>query len=960
MTKLTRHFGVLLVLLSTGLLQMSCANAQETRQPALKIDLDFVQAALTKKHLRFYHDKNASVSFDEIKQREFEDASDKELAFGYYSGALWYQFLLTNTSNRDLSLLFDSQETFAYQLDLYAINLTPNGPAWQSVEHAQMGTLVEVPTVMFDAHTMIFPVNIGAAQTQVFYYRIYSPLSQVKVAPQIVTFEQLTQTLYPAVAFYYVFYGSILALLFYNLLVGVLTRESAYAYYALFLVSALLFHGSHYGHIYRFWPEFWWPEGKIKTYYTFIAFMMVSFSQFTRVLLSTKQREVIMERFMLFMMALAVLGECIHWSAPNGITRVYFELIVLLFCIVNPVIAFGYWRRGHDAAANYLIAFSVYYGSVVYFLVNVYVDLPGKDMAINYSMNVGFLCQILLLSVGLASRITKLKEESLQQRESAIAANAEVKVKAEFLATMSHEIRTPMNGVLGMAELLKDTRLDRVQTRYVETIHNSGQALLSIINDILDYSKIEAGKMEIENICFNLEDAIDDCGAVFSMLAFEKGLLFNAYVQPGTPLAIKGDPNRIRQIILNFSSNAFKFTESGEIKISVRVVEETNAAQQGLHFLRFEVTDTGIGLSQSQQELLFQSYAQADSSTSRKYGGTGLGLAICKQLTELMGGSIGLSSELNMGSTFWFTVPLQLPRDDEQQPQWVRAKELEGKRILIIDDHDTFCEIISALAKSWHMQVDVSQTLESAQLRLFEAAENSQPFDIVLVDLNLPGCNGIEIAEQFRRLEHYRHTPFILVTAAKEIPSDSELKHHGVYCGLTKPIATRLLHHTLAQALGADTVEPEQHGDKQGHDEFSTLGVLVAEDNKVNQMVMLGMLKKLGIEADFAEDGLKAVMAYQQGGESDHKRIDIIFMDCEMPELDGYGATQRIREWELTKELSHAVKIIGLSAHAMDHYKDKAIRLGMDDYITKPISSVALRNSLALAMDRRDAERNDH
>ncbi len=512
------------------------------------------------------------------------------------------------------------------------------------------------------------------------------------------------------------------------------------------------------------------------------------------------------------------------------------------------------------------------------------------------------------------------------------------KAKSEFLANMSHEIRTPMNGVLGMTELLLGTPLAKRQRQYARTIHNSAMALLGIINDILDYSKIEAGKLELETIAFNLETMLDDCSAIFAMKCAEKPVQLVTRIDHRIPVALMGDPTRLRQVLMNLIGNAFKFTEKGQIIIRTEWLE----TQQQKVRLRFSIQDSGIGLSADQISRLFQSFSQADTSTTRKYGGTGLGLAICKQLSELMGGEIGVYSTPGEGATFWFTACFGVAETCEL---CVRQQKLEagmqGKSLLIIDEHHAYREMVIEKALAWGMRAEATGSLGQATKLLANAKADGHPYDIVMLASD---GERLDFASSIGSRDEYG-TPTIIVTCpAHHLPESSELTRRGLSLLLEKPTAQVELRNVLARACGV-SVDHEEQPDATHQEkplDFSQLRVLVAEDNKVNQLVIDGMLKKLGIKPRLAENGLLALAACEKAEEP----FDLVLMDCEMPELDGWSASQLIRENDFRRANGEPVVIIALSAHAMSIEKEKARAAGMDDYLSKPISMDRLIEAL--------------
>ncbi|TQV78106.1 DUF4154 domain-containing protein [Exilibacterium tricleocarpae] len=516
------------------------------------------------------------------------------------------------------------------------------------------------------------------------------------------------------------------------------------------------------------------------------------------------------------------------------------------------------------------------------------------------------------------------------------------KAKSLFLSTMSHEIRTPLNGVLGMVDLLKDTPISEQQRHYLNTIHTSGEMLLSVINDILDYSKIEAGKMAIEEVAFDLEKLVFGCAAIFTLRETED-LEFMVDVPPAVPTQLRGDPTRIRQILLNLLSNAFKFTDSGEIQVSVKT---SGNAEEGRWYHLF-VSDTGVGMSQEQQESIFDSFVQADSSITRRYGGSGLGLAISQRLAGLMGGHMEVTSTLDKGSVFTLTLPL-VEAGGAAAAAGANST-LAGRHLLIADARPHRCRALAEHARAWSMNVRTADSIAAVHRSI--AAQ--QP-DFVLLAEQLERMAGIKLARDLKTLQPDGR--ILLMTHATAAPSGIELTACNVVATVEMPVAPSLLRQTLAGAVAQAQAEnpprtepaPAVAAGGNGADDAATWRVLVAEDNPVNQMVIKGFLAREGITTEIANNGLEAVEHYrdQCARVASGAPYDLIFMDCEMPELDGLSATRQIRDIETRQARGHAV-IVALTAHAMAEQRQAAFAAGMDEHLAKPLKPEKLREVLA-------------
>jgi PAS domain S-box-containing protein len=525
--------------------------------------------------------------------------------------------------------------------------------------------------------------------------------------------------------------------------------------------------------------------------------------------------------------------------------------------------------------------------------------------------------------VGSMTDITRQKRDAEHMEQDRDQALGLARTKSEFLANMSHEIRTPMNGVLGMLNLLQTTTLDQEQADYVNTAYNSGDVLLTVLNDILDSAKIESGKLEIECIEYSLRQLLEDVAELFASLAQEKGLELVSIMPSKVQDITLGDPVRLRQVFSNLVSNAIKFTDTGEVVVRVNLREADGAAPH----LYFEVADTGIGISDDAQSRVFEAFEQSDGSTTRLYGGTGLGLSISKQLVGLMGGEIGVSSVADEGSKFWFTLPAMQP---VAQPDWRPSTELVGLKVLIIESNETSLDYTRFLVDSMGVTAITARTASEAKMLL---AEND--FDIVIMEKLLADIDGLNF---LRQLTERNAAPKIIMLTLMGMKGGAHSS--GVMTYLTKPIRRAQLHAALAEVMcipaGVHTpLAPRYAIDKYLHTDRR---VLVADDNVVNQRVAVAMLRKLGLRADTAGNGVEALQALGKNA------YDLLLIDCQMPEMDGYEATRAIRAGEA--EGVH-LPVVAMTAHTMQEDLDACLAAGMDDYLLKPISLSRLSEKLA-------------
>ncbi|QNM97652.1 hybrid sensor histidine kinase/response regulator [Chitinimonas koreensis] len=953
-----------------ALLLAALALLAPTAAAAGPLRLDDARSVQLTPHFEVLEDPTGQLTLTQLRQPAYaaafgpSPAAGDSLNFGLTRSAWWLRLTVRNPTPAPLRRMLEIAYAHHDRIEFYR-------PAPDGYTLEVSGRELPYSARGYDNRFFVFPLTVQAEATETYYLRINSDAS-LDVPARLWTpdaFERHVRDDYLGQAWYF---GLAAGMILFNLLLFFALRDLNYLFYVGFSLGAALSIASYNGIAYEFlWPgsPYWSKIG------TMILFSLTSTALigFMRRVLETPRELPRLDRLLLVFVGLHVLVIAGFFASFRHtiMPAIALDCLTMLLALV---VSFTSLRNRQRSAPYFALAFTALLVAAGMTGLRSFGLMPTNFFTVN-GMQIGSSLEMLLLSLALAARFNAIRaekeraqqelvetlqsservlEERVRQRthelseandrlleqEGAlrqamqVAENAS-RMKSEFLANMSHEIRTPMNAIIGLAYLALKTELSAKQRDYVNKIHRAGESLLTVINDVLDFTKIEAGRLDMERVEFSLDEVLGNVATVTGQRAQEKQLEYLFQVPPEVPRHLVGDPLRLGQVLINLTNNAIKFTERGDILLSCRLLGDV--AGSGVR-LEFAVRDSGIGMTQEQTGRLFQAFSQADGSTTRKYGGTGLGLAISRRLVAMMGGEIAVESEPGRGSTFRFTALFDRPA----QPRYLQragTTQLGGLRALVADDNPVACDILSDALHSLGLEVDVVVNGAEALLAVHDN-DRSRPYDLVFCDWKMPGMDGIGVIAALQRAKLRQRPKFVLVTAFGREEARQHAEAVIIDALLVKPINQSSLVDALLPLFGGAAEAPQADVPAELAQRWHGHRILLAEDNEINQQIAVELLESAGFDVEVAHNGQQAVDMLQARA-ADYYQL--VLMDVQMPEMDGHEATLKIR----ADARYNLLPILAMTAHAMVEERERCLREGMQDTILKPVDPDRMFTTLA-------------